>query len=193
MISTQASEHLNLDYRVKMENIPKIKLYGADGCHKTHYYQLVLDKIGLPYEFLDVEANEDHAEELRGLYENQKLNFPTITIGKKKLRNPYKDVIEKWLNKLIPSRLHLILDKEHQRFTLDINGEIANVDYSLRDDVMYLNHSEVPYNLRGQGIGKVLVEKTFEKLTEEGYKAVAVCSYIRAIKNKSDRWSKIIQ
>ena len=76
----------------------------------------------MPYDFLDVEADENHAEELRSLYENRKLNFPTITIGKKKLRNPYKEEIEKWLNKLIPSRLDIIHDKEQQRFTLNING-----------------------------------------------------------------------
>ncbi len=174
-------------------DIPKIKLYGANGCHKTHYYQIVLDKTGLPYEFLDVETNEDHAEELRGLYENRKLNYPTITIGKKKLRNPYKEDIEKWLNKLIPSRLEIVHDKENSRFTLDVNGELAKVDYTLRDGKMYLNHSEVPFNLRGQGIGKVLVEKTFEQLTNEGYKAVAVCSYIRAIAKRSDHWNTIIE
>ena len=55
--------------------IPTIKLYGAEGCHKTHYYQLLLDKLGLPYEFLDVEQNETYAEELRGLYKNRKLNL----------------------------------------------------------------------------------------------------------------------
>ncbi len=173
--------------------IPKIKLYGADGCHKTNYYKLVLDEIALPYAFLDVEANEDHAKELRGLYENGKLNFPTITIGKKKLRNPYKEDIIKWVNKLIPSRLNIVHDKEIQRFTLDINGELARVDYTLRDGKMYLVHSEVPYNLRGQGIGKVLVEKTFEKLTEEKYSAVAVCSYIKAVKNRSEYWKEIIK
>ncbi len=176
-----------------VKNIPEIKLYGENGCHKTHYYQLVLDEIGLPYKFLDVVENEDHAEELRGLYENGKLNFPTITIGKKKLRNPYKEDIIKWMNKLIPSRLNIIHDKEIQRFTLDINGELARVDYTLRDGKMYLVHSEVPYNLRGQGIGKVLVEKTFEKLTEEKYSAVAVCSYIKAVKNRSEYWKEIIK
>ncbi len=174
-------------------SIPKIKLYGADRCHKTRYYQLVLDKIAPTYEFLDVEANEDHAEELRGLYTNGKLNFPTITIGEKKLRNPYKEEIEKWLNKLIPSRLNIVHDKDNERFTLDINGELAKVEYSIRDGKMYLDHSEVPYNLRGQGIGKVLVEKTFEQLTKEGFTALAVCSYIRAVAQRSDRWNKIIQ
>ena len=86
-----------------MDAIPIIKLYGAAGCHKTNYYKLLLDKTELSYQFLDVENNDDHAEELRSLYENRKLNFPTITIGKKKLRNPYKEELEKWLNKLIPS------------------------------------------------------------------------------------------
>lgn len=174
-------------------NIPEIKLYGEKGCHKTHYYQLVLDETGIPYKFLDVVENEDHAEELRGLYENSKLNFPTITIGKKKLRNPYKEELIKWINKLIPGRLNIAHDKENQRFTLDINGELAKVDYKIRDGKMYLVYSEVPYNLRGQGIGKVLVEKTFEKLTEENYTAVAVCSYIKAVKNRSEHWNGIIE
>lgn len=88
-----------------MNRIPTIKLYGAEACHKTHYYKLLLDQTAFPYQFLDVEKNEDYAEELRELYENRKLNFPTITIGKKKLRNPYKEELEKWLKKLVPADL----------------------------------------------------------------------------------------
>nr|WP_321236109.1 N-acetyltransferase [uncultured Psychroserpens sp.] len=176
-----------------MKDMPSIKLYGANGCHKTHYYQILLDKTGLPYTFLDVEAHKDHAEELRGLYENRKLNFPTITIGSKKLRNPDKEELEKWLNKLIPSRIPIIHDIDNQQFTLNINGEIAKVEYQLRNDKMYLVHSEVPYQLRGRGFGKVLVDKTFEKLTEEGYQAVAICSYIKAVKNRSEKWNTLIQ
>jgi glutaredoxin len=87
-----------------VNTIPTIKLYGAAGCHKSNYYKLLLDRTNLPYQFLDVENNESNAEELRSLYENRRLNFPTITIGKKKLRNPYKEELEKWLNKLIPNR-----------------------------------------------------------------------------------------
>ena len=117
-----------------MNTITAIKLYGALDCHKTKYYQLLLDETKLPYTFLDVESNESNAIELRGLYENGKLNFSTITIGSKKLRNPYKEDLYKWLNKLIPSRLPLIHDKGKSHFTLDINGELARVEYQLRDD-----------------------------------------------------------
>ena len=36
------------------------------------------------------------------------------------------------------------------------------------------------------------MEKTFEKLTEEGYHAVAICSYIKAVARRSEKWNKII-
>ena len=176
-----------------MKSIPTIKLYGVEDCHKTAYYKMLLDKTKLPYLFLDVLQNKDHAEELRDLYEKRNLNFPTITIGKKKLRNPKKEDLQKWINKLIPEILNVEHDKENKRFTMDINGELSKVDYQLKDGKMYLIHSEVPYNLRGQGIGKVLVEKTFELLTNEGYQAIAVCSYIKAIAKRNEKWHTIIE
>lgn len=84
-------------------------------------------------------------------------------------------------------------DTKNNRFTLDVNGAIAKVDYTLKNDKMYLVYSEVPYNLRGQGIGKILVEKTFEHLTKEGYKAVAVCGYIKLVASRSEKWKHIIE
>lgn len=78
----------------------EIKIYGAERCHKTQYYKAFLDKKGLDYSLLDVEANDKSTKELRGLYENRKLNFPTITIGNKKLRNPTDKEFNKWLEKL---------------------------------------------------------------------------------------------
>ena len=83
-----------------MNSIPEIKLYGAKRCHKTNYYISLLNTLEVPFQFLDVEENENYAKQLRGLYDNGKLNFPTITIGKKKLRNPNQEELKKWLNKL---------------------------------------------------------------------------------------------
>lgn len=65
----------------------------------------LLHESGLPYQFLDVELNQVHAEALRALYKNGNLHFPTITIGSKKLRNPQKKELLKWLDRLILSKL----------------------------------------------------------------------------------------
>ncbi len=78
-----------------------IKLYGTERCHKTQYYKKYLEDLSLEYRFLDVELNEANAEALRMLYENRKLNFPTITIGEKKFRNPSDTELKKWIEKLL--------------------------------------------------------------------------------------------
>lgn len=88
--------------------------------------------------------------------------------------------------------MEVIHHKEKHQFTMEVDGETAKVDYQLRDGKMYLVYSEVPFNIRGQGIGKILVEKTFEKLTEEGFEAVAVCGYIKSVARNSDTWNAII-
>ncbi|MCK0191014.1 GNAT family N-acetyltransferase [Arenibacter sp. F20364] len=84
-------------------------------------------------------------------------------------------------------------EKDNNRFTMAINGEIAKVVYKLDQDKMFLTYSEVPIKLRGKGYGKELVEGTFEQLTKEGYKAVAVCSYIKAVARRSEKWNSIIE
>lgn len=79
---------------------PGIRLYGAARCHKTQFYLSYLREQGIEHVFLEVEQEEAAAEELRGLYESGKLNFPTFLIHGKKLRNPRIEVLEKWLEKL---------------------------------------------------------------------------------------------
>ena len=78
-----------------------VKFYGTENCHKTQYYKTFLEMCNLEYVFLDVEQYEENAEELRNLYENRKLNFPTITINDKKLRNPSVKDLQKWIDKAL--------------------------------------------------------------------------------------------
>lgn len=78
-----------------------LKLYGAERCHKTQYYKSFFRERNLEFAFLDVEQNEEAAEELRKLYENRKLHFPTITINDKKLRNPSDRDLQKWIDKTL--------------------------------------------------------------------------------------------
>ena len=88
----------------------------------------------------------------------------------------------------------IIHDIKQKKFILKLeNDEQAEVVYTFEGDTMRLVYSEVPYHLRGQGIGKILVEKTFESLTASGYQAEAVCGYIRAVARRSEKWRDIIK
>jgi mycoredoxin len=84
-----------------------IKRYGVEKIHKVQYYKIFLKTRNLDYAFLDIEKRAENTEELRILDKNRKLNFPTITIDHKKLRNPS----DKELQKLVDTvKLKLIID-----------------------------------------------------------------------------------
>ncbi len=76
-----------------------IQFYGAARCHKTQHNMNFFQEKNILFTFFDVKENEDYAEELRNLYENRSLNFPTIMIKGKKLRNPNDNELLKWLSK----------------------------------------------------------------------------------------------
>ena len=76
-----------------------IQLYGAARCHKTQHYLNFFQEKNILFTFFDVEEDEAYAEALRNLYENRRLNFPTIMIKNKKLRNPNDNELLKWLSK----------------------------------------------------------------------------------------------
>lgn len=88
----------------------------------------------------------------------------------------------------------IIHDQDNKTFVLKLDdGTSAKVIYTLDScDGMRLIHSEVPFQHQGKGIGKELVLKTFEKLTEEGFEATAVCSYIKTVAMRDPKWRTII-
>ena len=91
-------------------------------------------------------------------------------------------------------------DKESNQLYLETRTETksarAYVKYEIKKDIMNLTDSKVPKALRGKGIGKILVEKSLEKLIEEGYdkeyKIIAKCSFIKYVVAKNPKWSEIV-
>ena len=91
--------------------------------------------------------------------------------------------------------MNIVHDSKNKKFILPLeNNQEAIIKYTLDScNGMKLIHSEVPSSMRGKGIGKELVLKTFEKLSEEGYEAKAICSYIQLIAMQNSKWSTIIK
>lgn len=78
---------------------PAVVLYGAAGCHKTQFYQRYLKDRHIPFAFKDVRQDDLAAQQLKALYTSGRLNFPTLVVAGKKLRNPSTSQLEKWLIK----------------------------------------------------------------------------------------------
>ncbi len=88
----------------------------------------------------------------------------------------------------------IIHDPERRQFRMIMDGtDTAWIDYTERDGILYLHHAEVPYPLRGKGIGNKLVEKTFAYIEGNGRRAVALCPFIKMVARRSPKWQHIIR
>lgn len=83
-------------------------------------------------------------------------------------------------------------DEDLQEFILSLGEQKAFISYYIKDETLYLAHSEVPSELRGRNIGKQLVDQTFAYIQEQGLKAVALCSYIKLIRDRNSTWRNLI-
>ena len=86
----------------------------------------------------------------------------------------------------------IIHDPKQGQFRMEVDGKTALVNYTNQNGKLHLVHSEVPKELQGQGIGKVLVEKTFAYIEQHGLEAVAVCPFIKIVAQRSPKWKNII-
>jgi len=78
-------------------------------------------------------------------------------------------------------------DARHQEFSLKINGAKAFITYTVKNGVVYLDHTEVPSSLRGQGVGRKLVEQTLEYIETNNIESVAVCSYAKSVRERNNK------
>lgn len=69
---------------------------------------------------------------------------------------------------------------QHQRFELEIDGQIVFADYRLEGKTLIIAHVEAPPVLRGTGAAGKLMEAIMRYVREEQYKITPLCSYAAA-------------
>ncbi len=68
-------------------------------------------------------------------------------------------------------------DRAAHRFTSEVDGATSVLEYRLVDDVMTIEHTGVPMELRGQGIAAALVQNALTAARSAGWKVIPACSY----------------
>ena len=71
-------------------------------------------------------------------------------------------------------------DSAHQRYELDVAGELAFIDYQRDGGKVFMTHAEVPCALRGGGVGSALVKGALALVRARGEKVVPLCSFVAA-------------
>jgi predicted GNAT family acetyltransferase len=84
-------------------------------------------------------------------------------------------------------------NKETSRFLSIIDGSEAYLTY-MKDgnDVLILNHTYVPFRLRGNNIAAKIVEYALIYARENNFKVVPACSYVRVFMERHKQYNDLI-
>jgi predicted GNAT family acetyltransferase len=66
------------------------------------------------------------------------------------------------------------------RFELEVDGHIAAAYYEKAGDVITFEHTEVPAELGGKGVGSKLVKGALDQVRAEGLSVVPQCPFVKA-------------
>jgi uncharacterized protein len=79
------------------------------------------------------------------------------------------------------------------RFELAVDGHIAAAHYKRTGDVITFEHTEVPEELGGKGIGSKLVKGALEQVRADGLKVVAQCPFVKGWIDKHPDYASLLK
>jgi len=70
------------------------------------------------------------------------------------------------------------------RFEIDIDGQIAFLDYKRTGNELAILHTEVPMPLRHQGLGTLLAKTAIATARADGMRLKVLCPFVQAYRRK---------
>jgi len=86
----------------------------------------------------------------------------------------------------------LTVNAEAHDLEMNVDGNIAIIEYELSDGILKLIHTEVPPVLEGKGVGSAIVLKALNFAKENNYKIVPICPFVQAYLKRHPQWNEII-
>jgi predicted GNAT family acetyltransferase len=75
-------------------------------------------------------------------------------------------------------------DQDAKRFTTEVDGHRAQLDYTVADGVMTITHTRVPPEIGGRGVAAELMRAALQFAEERGLSIDPACSYAAAYMSK---------
>jgi predicted GNAT family acetyltransferase len=79
------------------------------------------------------------------------------------------------------------------RFEIQIENQIAVLNYSQRGDIIVFTHTGVPAELEGRGIGSRLVRAGLEYAREKAFKVVPLCWFVAGYIERHPEYQNLLK
>jgi uncharacterized protein len=87
---------------------------------------------------------------------------------------------------------HVVDNRPHHRFELEVDGHTAMSFYKLDDGVITFVHTEVPPELGGRGVGSELVKGALDIIRADGGKVVGACGFVADYLDKHPEYADVV-
>ena len=78
------------------------------------------------------------------------------------------------------------------RFEIEVDGELAVSNYTMRGNAIYFIHTEVPPSMEGHGIGNTLARASLDYAREHNLRVVPRCPFISAFIERHDEFQALV-
>ena len=90
------------------------------------------------------------------------------------------------------SEKKLEVNREFHRLELEVERNIAFIEYKLDNDALFLIHTEVPAALEGKGAGSAIVQKALQYAKDNNYKIVPICPFVQSYLKRHKKWNYMV-
>ena len=87
---------------------------------------------------------------------------------------------------------HFHDNEARNRFELEIDGAIAFVSYRKSPSAITLEHTEVPPELGGKGIGSKIARATLDAVRAQGRQLTVECEFIQGFMKKHPEYNDLL-
>lgn len=88
--------------------------------------------------------------------------------------------------------MDVVDNSAHRRFEVAVDGALAIANYILKGQVIAFTHTEVPDELRGKGIGGVLVRAALDAARARGLRVVPLCPYVSSFIKRHPAYQDLV-
>lgn len=88
--------------------------------------------------------------------------------------------------------MNIVHDAQAKRFETSIDGHTGYISYQERNDKLVYDHTIVPQELGGRGVGSALVKYALNYARENDKKVVPQCSFVDSYIDKHPEYQDLL-
>lgn len=87
--------------------------------------------------------------------------------------------------------LKVVHNPEQNRFEVELEGQLAKLDYLVDGDSIIMTHVGVPYEFRGHGVAGVITKAGLEYAKAKSLRVIPMCSYVAAYIRRNPQYAEL--